>query len=108
MKDKHIEEFIEDVLETSNLPKWIPTFRSRLEQTSRLPFLIIFQAVGICRSLPDKQAAIAITTKQLQEKGYLLKGSNTLSLSGEIRELSVLKSIGKKAAKGYLTEFSNL
>lgn len=97
--EKSIEDFktIED-----KYPKWIDTFRMRYYKKNNLPFIIVYHAVGIGKSLKDKSRAIAIATKYAQDKGYVFKGSNELTLLGEVREIAVMKRLGEKKTRTYL------
>jgi len=105
------DEFLDDLEQATNAPKWILPFRKKVNEG--LPFLIAYQAVAITRNkgsdvYRNKQAGIAIATKQLQAKGYLLENSNRLSALGDIREIAVLRRLGKEKAKRYYKTFENL
>ena len=104
-------DFKADLDQAINAPKWILPFREKL--LVGLPFLIAYQAVGVTRKknssiYNSKQAGIAIATKQLQSKGYLLENSNRLSALGDIREIAVLRRLGKAKAEEYYRKFENL
>jgi hypothetical protein len=101
--EKDLEKAIEDFssIETK-YPKWIDSFRKRYYKNTILPFLVVYHAVGIGKSLKDKSRAIAIATKYAQDKGYLFKGSNELTLLGEVREIAVMKRLGEKKTLTYL------
>ena len=104
-KASDIDKFVENYESIQTLPNWIVPFRKSVSQKSRLPFLIMYYADGIMKTLPNKSSAIAISTSQLQKSGDLLEGTNSLSLHGELKELGVLKRLGEKRAKGYLKRF---
>lgn len=105
---KQLDKFLDDVDYINSLPKWISTFIKKMEKDYRLPFLLIYNAVGVSKNGYNKSSAIAIATKNLQGKGDLLVSSNTLSAHGEIKELATLKRLGEKRAKSYLTRFNLL
>lgn len=109
----NIDNLEKDLEDATNAPKWTRTFRDRRFSKGELPFLVIYQAVAIARNIKspvfdNKGAGIAIATKQLQDKGFLLEGSNKLSALGDIREIAVLKRLGEKKAKSYVSRFNKL
>lgn len=109
-KDKQLDAFIDDIDAAKNAPNWIRHFRDAHYARGRLPFLVMYQAVAIAGRegsplFKNKGAAIAIATKQLQDKKHLLEGSQHLSVSGDFREIAVLKSLGESRAKGYVDAF---
>ena len=109
-KEDDLDRFVKDVKTIKDLPKWINPFRVKYYSEDRLPFLIVYQACGIARN-PDshlhenKSAAIAIATKNLQKNKYLGKGTNALTVSGDIRELALMKRLGKETVKNYIKYF---
>jgi len=107
MLNKKEAKFIDDVLETQKLPKWIEPFRKKTINASRLPFILVFNAVGIGKH-KGKGASIAIATANLQRADYLVSGTNTLTALGELRERALLKSIGKDTAESYVKQFLNM
>lgn len=92
--------------------KWV----QNLSKQEGLPFLIMYQAVGISLSLLEKEqdferikgGAIAIATSQLQKRNLLLKGTNTLSAKGKKFQNTLLGELGQKRAKEYITQFEEL
>ncbi len=105
---KQIDKFVEDIEYIQSLPKWISRFNRKMGMEYRLPFLLIYNAVGIAKNDYSKSSAIAIATKNLQEKGDLIPTTNVLTAHGEIKELAALKSLGEKRANSYLTRFNRL
>lgn len=103
------KKFLQDVEDSKKMPKWVESFRQKVLNDSRLPFLLIYNAVGIgLGSSKNKSASIAIATSNLQRSGSLLIGTNSLSARGDLRERAVLKSLGKRVAKEYLSAFESL
>lgn len=108
MSQKTLDTFVNDFQSISEAyPKWIDTFRESFYKSATLPFLIVYQATAIYRNTNDISIAIAIATKQAQDKGFVLPESNTLSLGGEIREIAVMKRLGEKKTKSYIKRFEN-
>jgi len=105
LKDKDLDRFIEDLYKAEDAPKWISKYRRTYYKDRSLPFLIVYQSVGIMRAGHSKSAAIAIATAQLQKSGLLLEGSNTLSLTGDIREIAEMTELGMKTTKQYVQSF---
>ena len=105
---KQIDKFVDDIEYIHHLPKWISTLNRKMEKDYRLPFLLIYNAVGIASNDYSKSPAIAIATKNLQNKGDLLPSTNALTAHGEIKQLATLKRLGEKRAKSYLTRFNRL
>lgn len=113
MKDKDLDRFAEDVELTKNAPKWIKHFRDQYYKKVTLPFLIVYQATPIVTEkgtilYRNKGAGIAIATKYLQKKGLLLEGTNTLSASGDFREIATMRKLGEKRTKDYITKFESM
>ena len=105
---KQLDKFVDDVEYISNLPKWISAFNRKMERDYRLPFFLIYNAVGISNNGHSKSSSIAIATKNLQRKGDLLPSTNVLTAHGEIKQLATLKRLGEKRAKSYLAKFNRL
>ena len=92
--------------------KWIRD----MEQKSQLPFLILYQSVGIATSLMEKNeefdklksGSIAIATSQLQKRNFLLKGTNQLSSKGIKFQTALLEELGQKKAKLYVSQFDEI
>jgi len=113
MKEKELNRFIEDVELSTNAPKWIKEFREKYYQEMTLPFLIVYQATPIFTKrgtilYKNKGAAIAIATKYLQKNGLLLKDTNTLSASGDLREIATMRKLGKEKTKEYIKKFESM
>jgi len=111
--DKSLDRFVEDVAEIRKLPKWIASFREKYYSTSRLPFLLVYRAVGIAgregSSLyENKSGSIAVATKALQKENLLGEGTNTLTYTGEIKELATMKRLGKAKTESYIEFFESL
>jgi len=96
-----------DIAFTNKVPKWIEAFRKKTLTRTRLPFVLVYNAVGVSKT-KNKSAAIAISTSNLQRYGILLVGTNSLSERGDLREIALLKTLGHKAAQQYLTMFESL
>lgn len=108
MSQKTLDNFVKDFQSVSKeYPKWIDKFRESFYKDATLPFLIVYQASAIFRNTNDISIAIAIATKQAQEKGFVFPGSNTLSLGGEVREIAIMKRLGEKKTKSYIKRFEN-
>jgi len=108
MLSKQESRFVDDLEATQKLPKWVDVFRQKVLDESRLPFILIYNAVGVARNDKTKSAAIAISTSNLQRAQYLLEGTNSLSALGELRERALLKDLGKKNATAYVKAFSEI
>ena len=108
MLSKHDARFVEDLKDVQKLPKWVDVFRQKVLDESRLPFILLYNAVGVAKNNKSKSSAIAISTSNLQKAQYLLEGSNSLSALGELRERALLKSLGKKNASAYVKLFSEI
>jgi len=106
------EKLLADLDFMESLPKWVPKFRETFYKEDRLPFLLLYYAVGISKNpalkTSNKSAAIAIATANLQDQGYLLEGTNALSLSGELREISTMSRLGKRRTEEYIQRFEDL
>ncbi len=112
-EDEDLDRFVKDVKASKDLPKWISPFRRKYYKEGRLPFLIVYQACGIARNsngsvFENKGASIAIATKNLQKKKYIGEGTNTLTVTGEYRELALMKRLGKRVAEDYIRYFDLL
>lgn len=112
-EDRHLDEFISNMTAATNAPAWIQRFRDSHYASTNLPFLVMYQAVAIAGNpesslYKNKGAAIAIATKQLQGKGYMLSGTQRLSVNGDFREIAVLRELGERRSKSYVTDFDAL
>lgn len=98
------------VLETlkTQPPKWIAKFRQQTYDAGRLPFILIFRAKGVMKSIPKKPSAIAVATKALQREGILLADSNKLSLYGELLEIGKMAEFGRERTLEIIREFDAL
>ena len=113
IEDRHLDEFIANLKAVTNAPRWIKAFRDTHYASTNLPFLVMYQAVAIAGNAEgslykNKGAAIAIATKQLQGKGYMLTGSQQLSVNGDFREIAVLRELGERRAKQVVASFDAL
>ncbi|MGA1706831.1 MAG: hypothetical protein ACO39X_07295 [Candidatus Nanopelagicaceae bacterium] len=111
--DKAVESLLSDVEVAENAPKWIAAFRDRYYAKRTLPFLVVYQAAAIASSKGSSvqgnlSAAIAIATKQLQDSGCLLIGTNSLSVRGDIREIAVMTRLGQRKVKEYIRKFESV
>jgi len=86
-------------------PKWIAQFRQQTYDAGRLPFILIFRARGVMKSIPKKTSAIAVATKALQREGVLLKDSNKLSLYGELLEIGKMTEFGRERTLEIIRDF---
>jgi hypothetical protein len=107
------DTFANDILASSDAPKWIEPFRKRFYERGILPFLIVYQASAIARKKEsklyrDKGAAIAIATDNLQKAGYLFPETNTLTALGEMHEIAVMRKLGKKKTEQRIRSFEEL
>ena len=113
--DKELAQFIKIFWEAENPAEWVSAFRKKYydKKKSPLPILLLYQAQGIARQkssrlYKDKGAAIAITTSRLQQDGFLLPKSNSLSMSGDLKEIALLKKLGKAKTELMIDRFENL
>ena len=113
MSIKSIDSFLDDLESIADQPKWIEKFRESYQKEASLPFLIVYQASAIASNpnsplFKDKSGAIAIATSNLQKAGCLLKGTNSLSERGEVREIAVMSRLGKAKTLEYIKSFEQL
>jgi len=111
--DKSLDRFVDDVTYIRKLPKWIGLFREKYYAEARLPFLLVYRASGIARRegsslYENKSGAIAVATKALQNENLLGEGTNTLTYTGEIKELATMKRLGKAKTESYIEYFESL
>jgi len=115
VEDKKLTQYIQIFREAENPAEWISAFREKYytKKKSPLPILLLYQAQGIARQkssrlYKNKGAAIAITTSKLQQDGFLLPKSNSLSMSGDLKEIALLKKLGKAKTELMIDRFENL
>ena len=102
----NLQKLLKDIDSFENAPKWVDKFRLKKKEEGALPFLIIYQAVGIMDKRDiSKGGAIAIATRNLQRSGYLIEDSNRVSALGDIREIALLSRLGKRSADDYVRDF---
>ncbi len=112
-KDKALDKFVKDVSDIRVLPKWIEPFRKKYYATARLPFLLVYRASGIASRegtpfYENKGGSIAVATKALQKENLLGEGTNTLTYSGDIKEVATMKRLGKSKTESYIEFFESL
>lgn len=90
---------------TTPPPKWVGDFRAKAYDAGLLPFILIFRANGIMKSIPKKSNAIAVATKALQKEGAILENTNKLSLYGELLEIGKMTELGKDRTLEIIREF---
>jgi hypothetical protein len=112
-EDKSLDNLVKDVVDLRNIPKWIEPFRKKYYSTMQLPFLLVYRASGVAgregSSLYEsKSGSIAVATKALQKEHLLGEGTNTLTCTGEIREIATMKRLGKAKTESYIEFFESL
>ena len=113
VKIDNLDTFVKDVADIRDLPKWIKPFREKYYATAGLPFLLVYRASGIASRegsslYENKGGAIAVATKALQKENLLGDGTNTLTYTGEIREIATMKRLGKAKTESYIEFFESL
>lgn len=112
-EDKSLDKFVHDVVNLRDIPKWIEPFRKKYYSTMQLPFLLVYRASGIASRegstlYENKSGSIAVATKALQNEHLLGDGTNTLTYTGEIREIATMKRLGKAKTESYIEFFESL
>jgi hypothetical protein len=92
---------------TTTPPKWVAKFQQQNYDAGRLPFILIYRARGIMKTIPKKTSAIAVSTKALQKEGVLLENSNKLSLYGELLEIGKLTELGRERTLEIIRDFDS-
>lgn len=110
---KDVEKFLSIFNDSENTPKWVDRFQESLARTSKFPFLLMYRVVGIHKGASldirgNIGSLIAIATRQLQSEGYLVEGTQQLSITGDMKERSVLSKLGKKASEKYVSDYYNI
>jgi hypothetical protein len=106
LSEQEISQFKAELgLMLDDKPRWVAPFRKSFYKDASLPFLVVYQAVGVMKSGLDKSGAIAVATASLQDKGLLEEGTNTLSFRGNVREFAKMGELGKSIVEEYIQRF---